>query len=221
MGSGVIFNAQGHLTNNHVIEDALSSLSACAWADPPARLLGRDPASDLAVIRVDAHDLCPPSLPTATRPRGEWVVASAPLRFGYTVTTGRQRKGVAGRVNSVEDYCRPTRASTRAIPGDRWDELDGRCSDQHDDRGSGQGIGFAVPSNIARRTRTRIVRTGRCSALDGVGIQTSPRSPPSSRLPGRGRSSTACPRRARGEAQLRAGDIVAAVDGRRVHDAQE
>ena len=78
MGSGVLFTADGAiLTNNHVIEEALSiNVRLRDGRYVPAKLVGRDPSTDLAVIKIDAPNLVPARFADSDASRvGEWVVA--------------------------------------------------------------------------------------------------------------------------------------------------
>jgi Do/DeqQ family serine protease len=232
MGSGVIFNSDGAIvTNNHVVEDALSiTVRLRDGRTLPARLLGRDPATDLAVIRVDAKNLVPAKFADSDSARvGEWVVAiGSPFGLGYTVTTGvvsaKGRGGVG--VNSVEDYLQTDASINPGNSGGPLVNLDGQVLGINTMIvGRGQGIGFAVPSNLARRTADQLVKTGRVQrAWIGVGIQdVSPEIAPELKVdPAAGALINSVAVDGPGaKAQLRPGDIVAAVDGRRVHDAQE
>src|SRR6185437_4325627 len=109
-GSGVIFSADGAiLTNNHVIDHALTiNVRLKDGRLVTARLLGRDPATDLAVIKVDLVGLTVAKFADSDAARvGEWVVAiGSPLGLSYTVTTGvLSAKGRGGfGMNQIEDY---------------------------------------------------------------------------------------------------------------------
>jgi Do/DeqQ family serine protease len=232
MGSGVIFNADGAvLTNNHVVEDALSiTVRLRDGRILPARLLGRDPATDLAVIRVEAKNLVPAKFADSDSVRvGEWVVAiGSPFGLGYTVTTGvvsaKGRGGVG--VNSVEDYLQTDASINPGNSGGPLVNLDGQVLGINTMIvGRGQGIGFAVPSNLARRTADQLVKGGRVQrAWIGVGIQdVTPEIAPELRIdPASGALVNSVAADGPGaRAQLRPGDVVAAVDGKRVRDAQE
>jgi Do/DeqQ family serine protease len=232
MGSGVIFNAEGAiLTNNHVVEDALSiTVRLRDGRILPARLVGRDPSTDLALIRVDAKNLTPARFADSDSVRvGEWVVAiGSPFGLGYTVTTGvvsaKGRGGVG--VNSVEDYLQTDASINPGNSGGPLVNLDGQVLGINTMIvGRGQGIGFAVPSNLARRTADQLARTGRVQrAWIGVGIQdVTPEIANELKVdPGAGALVNSVASDGPGaRAQLRAGDVVAAVNGKRVRDAQE
>jgi len=132
MGSGVIFSADGAiLTNNHVVEDALTiTVRLRDGRLLPARLAGRDTATDLALIRVDAKNLTPARFADSDAVRvGEWVVAiGSPFGLGYTVTTGvvsaKGRGGVG--VNSVEDYLQTDASINPGNSGGPLVNLDGQ-----------------------------------------------------------------------------------------------
>jgi S1-C subfamily serine protease len=232
MGSGVIFNADGAiLTNNHVVEDALTiTVRLRDGRLLPARLVGRDPATDLALIRVDAKNLVPARFADSDAVRvGEWVVAiGSPFGLGYTVTTGvvsaKGRGGVG--VNSVEDYLQTDASINPGNSGGPLVNLEGQVLGINTMVvGRGQGIGFAVPSNLARRTADQLVRTGRVQrAWIGVGIQdVTPELAPELGVPaGSGALVNSVASDGPGaRAQLKPADIVGAVDGRKVRDAQE
>lgn len=232
MGSGVIFNADGAiLTNNHVVEDALTiTVRLRDGRLLPARLVGRDPATDLALIRIDAKNLVPAKFADSDAVRvGEWVVAiGSPFGLGYTVTTGvvsaKGRGGVG--VNSVEDYLQTDASINPGNSGGPLVNLDGQVLGINTMIvGRGQGIGFAVPSNLARRTADQLVRTGRVvRAWIGVGIQdvTPELAPELGVQAGAGALVNSVASDGPGSrAQIRPADIIAAVDNRRVRDAQE
>jgi Do/DeqQ family serine protease len=170
MGSGVVFTSDGAiLTNNHVVEEALTiNVRLRDGRYLPGHLVGRDPATDLAVVKVDATGLTPAKFADSDAARvGEWVVAiGSPFGLGYTVTAGvLSAKGRGGLgMNDIEDYLQ-TDASIN--PGNSGGPL---CNLQGDVLGintmivgRGQGIGFAVPSNMAQRVASQILKTGHVS----------------------------------------------------------
>ncbi|MDP9001143.1 MAG: trypsin-like peptidase domain-containing protein, partial [Myxococcota bacterium] len=179
MGSGVVFSPDGAiLTNNHVVEEALTiNVRLRDGRYLPARLVGRDPATDLAVVKIETTGLTPAKFADSDAARvGEWVVAiGSPFGLGYTVTAGvLSAKGRGGLgMNDIEDYLQ-TDASIN--PGNSGGPL---CNLQGDVlgvntmiAGRGQGIGFAVPSNMAQRVATQILKIGRVSrAWLGLSVQ--------------------------------------------------
>jgi Do/DeqQ family serine protease len=232
MGSGVVFTADGAiLTNNHVVEEALTlNVRLRDGRYLPATLVGRDPATDLAVVKVDATGLTPAKFADSDAARvGEWVVAiGSPFGLGYTVTAGvLSAKGRGGLgMNAIEDYLQ-TDASIN--PGNSGGPL---CNLQGDVLGintmivgRGQGIGFAVPSNMAQRVATQILKTGRVSrAWLGLGVQDlTPELAVAIKLaPDAGAlvNNVAADGPAY-KANVRPGDIIAAVAGRPVHDGHD
>ena len=232
MGSGVVFTPDGAiLTNNHVVEEALTiNVHLRDGRYLPARLIGRDPGTDLAVIKVDATGLTPARFADSDAARvGEWVVAiGSPFGLGYTVTAGvlsAKGRGAIG-MNAIEDYLQ-TDASIN--PGNSGGPL---CDLQGDVLGintmiigRGQGIGFAVPSNMAQRVATQILKSGRVTrAWLGVGVQDlSPELAGAMRLsPGTGALvNNVAPEGPAFRANIRPGDVVSAVAGRAVHDGHD
>jgi serine protease Do len=232
VGSGVVFSKDGAiLTNNHVVEDALSI--AVRLRDGrllPGRLVGRDPSTDLALIRVEAGDLVPATFADSDTARvGEWVLAiGSPFGLGYTVTTGvvsAKGRGAVG-VNSVEDYLQTDASINPGNSGGPLVNLDGQVLGINTMIvGRGQGIGFAVPSNLARRAAEQLVKNGRVRrGWLGLGVQdvTPELAPELGVETGAGALVNSVAADGPGaRARLRAGDIIAGIDGKRVRDAQE
>jgi serine protease Do len=232
MGSGVVFAPDGTiLTNNHVVEDALTiNVRLRDGRYLPAVLVGRDPATDLAVIRVDATGLPAAKFADSDAARvGEWVVAiGSPFGLGYTVTAGvLSAKGRGGiGMNLIEDYLQ-TDASIN--PGNSGGPL---CNLQGEVLGintmivgRGQGIGFAVPSSIALRVVDQIIKTGRVSRpWLGVSVQdvTPEIAAAMHATAGAGALvNNIAPDGPAHGSNLRPGDIIAAVGGKPLHDAHD
>lgn len=232
LGSGVVFAPDGAiLTNNHVVEDALTiNVRLRDGRYLPARLVGRDPATDLAVVKIDATGLPVAKFADSDSARvGEWVVAiGSPFGLGYTVTAGvLSAKGRGGiGMNAIEDYLQ-TDASIN--PGNSGGPL---CNLQGEVLGintmivgRGQGIGFAVPSTMAQRVAGQILKTGRVSrAWLGVGVQdVTPELATALKLqPGAGALVNAVAQDGPAyRANIRPGDVIASVGGRAVHDGHD
>ncbi|MBK6462079.1 MAG: trypsin-like peptidase domain-containing protein [Myxococcales bacterium] len=231
-GSGVVFTPDGAiLTNNHVIESALSiGVRLRDGRFLPATLVGRDPGTDLAVIRVDAKGLPAARFADSDAARvGEWVVAiGSPFGLGYSVTTGvLSAKGRGGLgMNVIEDYLQTDASINPGNSGGPLCDLEGRVLGVNTMIvGRGSGIGFAVPSNMARRVAEQLLRTGKVErAWIGVGIQDlTPELAAAMRLDA-GAGALVNSVNPDGPAQrsnLKPGDVIAAVDGKAVHDGRE
>jgi len=232
MGSGLVFTPDGAiLTNNHVVEEALTlNVRLRDGRYLPAVLVGRDPATDLAVIKVDATGLTPAKFADSDAARvGEWVVAiGSPFGLGYTVTAGvLSAKGRGGLgMNAIEDYLQ-TDASIN--PGNSGGPLCNLLGDVLGINtmivGRGQGIGFAVPSNMAQRVANQILKAGRVSrAWLGLGVQDlTPELAVAMRLPPEAGAlvNNVAPEGPAYKANLRPGDVIAAVAGHAVHDGHD
>jgi Do/DeqQ family serine protease len=232
MGSGVVYSADGAiLTNNHVVEDALSiAVRLRDGRHLPARLVGRDPATDLAVIKVEATGLTPAKFADSETARvGEWMVAiGSPFGLGYSVTAGvlsAKARGGLG-MNAIEDYLQ-TDASIN--PGNSGGPL---CNLQGEVLGintmivgRGQGIGFAVPSSLAVRVADQLLKAGHVSrAWMGLAVQDlTPELAAALHAPaGAGALvNDVAPEGPAYRANVRPGDLIASVDGRPVHDGHD
>jgi serine protease Do len=231
-GSGVVFTPDGAiLTNNHVIDGALSiSVRLRDGRLLPARLVGRDPSTDLAVVKVDAPGLPAAKFGDSDQAKvGEWVVAiGAPFGLRYTVTAGvLSAKGRGGiGANAIEDYLQTDASINPGNSGGPLCDLEGRVLGINTMIvGRGAGIGFAVPSNMARRVADQLLKTGRVDrAWLGVSYQDlTPELAQAMKLdPNAGALVTYVADGGPAQkANLKPGDVVAAVAGKPTRDGRE
>lgn len=142
-----------------------------------ARVKGRDPATDLAIIKVDATGLIAARFGDSDAARvGEWVVAEgSPFGLSYSVTTGVvSAKGRGGLgMNAVEDYLQTDASINPGNSGGPLVNLQGEVIGINTMIvGRGSGIGFAVPSNMAKRVAEQLIKNGKVQrAWLGVGVQ--------------------------------------------------
>jgi serine protease Do len=171
LGSGVVVGADGLIvTNNHVIDRAQQVIITTAdHRRFRARVLGADPVTDVAVVRINARGL--PTLSWGDSARagvGEYVVAIGnPFRLSQTVTmgiisaTGRSNVGIV----DYEDFIQTDAAINPGNSGGALvnvrGELIGINTAIYSETGGYQGIGFAVPANLARQVVEKLATTGR------------------------------------------------------------
>ncbi len=182
LGSGVIIDGDGHiLTNNHVVENAEEIEVVLAdGREFEAEVVGRDPPTDIALIKIDAGDLPVARLGDADSMQvGDWVMAiGAPLGLKKTVTagiisaTGRASVGIA----DYEDFIQTDAAINPGNSGgplvNMRGEVIGINTAIASRSGGFQGIGFAVPINMAREVMGRLKDEGEVvRGWLGVGIQ--------------------------------------------------
>jgi Do/DeqQ family serine protease len=232
IGSGVIFTSDGAiLTNNHVVEQALTiNVRLHDGRSFPAHLVGRDPGTDLAVIKIDATNLVAAKLGDSDVARvGEWVVAiGSPFGLEYSVTVGvLSAKGRGGLgMNEVEDYLQTDASINPGNSGGPLCDLDGRVLGINTMIvGRASGIGFAVPSNMARRVADQLMKTGKVQRpWIGVGIQDlSPDLAIAMKLDTRAGALVSSVHEGgpAAKANLKPGDVIASVAGKAVHDGHE
>lgn len=177
-GSGVIVSGDGLiLTNNHVIESAEElEVQLTDGRTYSADVLGADPATDIAVIKIDAIDLTPAPLGDSDALQvGDWVLAmGSPFGLSNTVTagivsaTGRQNLGIGrstGQTVQYEEFIQTDAAINPGNSGGPLVNLDGEVIGINTaifSRGGGNiGLSFAVPTAIAERVMRTIVENGR------------------------------------------------------------
>jgi serine protease Do len=173
-GSGVVISKEGNvgyvLTNAHVIGNA-SRFNVVLWnrRERPAELIGHDPYADLALLRVTDPTLQPIAWGDSSKLRvAEWVMAVGnPYQLGETVTLGII--SALGRTNPqisvVADYIQTDAAINPGNSGgalvNKRGELIGINTWIFSESGGYQGIGFAVPSNLARDIAQQLRQFGK------------------------------------------------------------
>ncbi|MHA4867325.1 DegQ family serine endoprotease [Duganella sp. PWIR1] len=180
MGSGFIISADGIiLTNAHVVRDASEVVVKLTdRREFRAKVLGSDPQSDVAVLKIDAKNL--PVVPLASNNDlkvGEWVLAiGSPFGLDNTVTAGV----VSAKGRSLPDGNVPFIQTDVAVnPGNSGGplfntrgEVVGINSQIYSQTGGYQGLSFAIPIDVANKIKNQIVATGKVvHAKLGVSVQ--------------------------------------------------
>jgi serine protease Do len=170
VGSGVIVSSDGYiLTNNHVVDGAdevtVTRGDGHEWT---AKVVGSDPMSDLAVLQVDDKNLPAATLGDSDSLRiGEWVVAAGnPFGLSNTITAGivsaKGRSNV--RIAEYEDFIQTDAAINPGNSGGPLIDLNGRVVGINtaiaSHNGGSDGVGFAIPVNMARSVMDSLIRTG-------------------------------------------------------------
>ncbi|MDT9547194.1 MAG: DegQ family serine endoprotease [Chlorobium phaeovibrioides] len=184
MGSGVIVTGEGYiLTNNHVIEGADTvSIRTFDNRKLTAEIIGTDPKTDLAVIKVTGANLKPIVIGDSDKLRvGEWVIAiGSPLGENLARTVTQGIVSAKGRANvGLADYEDFIQTDAAINPGNSGGplvniqgELVGINTAIASRTGGFEGIGFAVPSTMARKVMTSLIENGTVTrGYLGVSIQ--------------------------------------------------
>jgi Do/DeqQ family serine protease len=176
-GSGVVFRSDGAiLTNNHVVEHATRiTVVLKDGRNFRAKVAGTDPAVDLAVLKIDAKNLPAATFGDSAKARvGEWVLAiGAPFGLDYTLTAGVvSAKGRGIGANQIEDYLQTDASINPGNSGGPLVDLNGRVLGINTVIIGGSGIGFAIPSNLARGVGEQLLANGKVRrAWLGVSFQ--------------------------------------------------
>ena len=185
LGSGVVVSTDGYvLTNHHVVGSAGADVRV-GFSDKRelrAKVVGADEWTDIAVLKLDATNL--PVLPWGDSSKlrvAEWVLAIGnPFQLNQTVTLGivsATNRRLEGRVATYEDFIQTDAAINPGNSGgaliNARGELVGINTAIYSESGGYQGIGFAVPSNLARHVMDDIIKYGsvRRGTLRGLQLQ--------------------------------------------------
>ncbi|MCD6580757.1 MAG: DegQ family serine endoprotease [Desulfuromusa sp.] len=169
-GSGFLITSDGYIiTNNHVVGDADNvQVQLLDGREYDATIIGTDPGSDLAVIKVDETDLPFLSLGDSEKLEvGDWVLAFGnPFGLSHTLTAGivsaKGRSGIG--LNDYEDFIQTDAAINPGNSGGPLVNLDGKViginSAIFTRSGGYMGIGFAIPINMAKKVRSQLIEHG-------------------------------------------------------------
>jgi serine protease Do len=238
LGSGVIVSPDGYIvTNNHVVDGAMDiRVTLSDRRILPAKLVGRDPLTDLAVIKVNQTNL--PNVPwgdsTELHP-GQLVLAFGnPFGFRFTVT-----RGIVSALNRPNPYATDRRKPGQFIqtdaainPGNSGGplvnargEVVGINTFLISSSGAFSGMGFAIPSQLVRPTVESLISTGKMQhGYMGIGIADV--TPENSKFFNVSTAAGAVvtqvePESPGAKAGLKVGDVIAKLDGKQVNDAGE
>jgi len=171
LGSGVIVSSDGYiLTNNHVVSEADKILVGLSDGEEfEGKIIGTDGATDVAVIKIDTDGLKVASLGDSDALRvGEWVVAVGnPFGLEHSVTAGiisyKGRSNV--RLADYEDFIQTDAAINPGNSGGPLVNLDGEVIGINtaiaSNTGAYQGVGFAIPVNLARGVMEELIDKGK------------------------------------------------------------
>ncbi len=187
-GSGFIVTPDGYiLTNNHVVADAdRVTVTLDDHRVFKAKVIGRDPTTDVAVIRIDAHDLPVVNMGDDSQTRvGEWVLAFGnPLGLDFTVTAGivsakgrggRDLAGLMRNQYSISDFIQTDAAINPGNSGGPLVNIQGEVvginSAIASPTGYYSGYGFAIPITLAKSVMDDIIKYGKVRrAVLGIAI---------------------------------------------------
>jgi serine protease Do len=173
-GTGFFISSDGYiLTNNHLVEGSEKiTVTAVNGENYKAKVIGTDPRSDLALVKVEAKNLLFVELGDSAKVQiGEWVLAIGnPFGLEHTVTAGivsakGRQLGVGGNVPTFQDYIQTDAAINRGNSGgplvSMRGEVIGINSNILAPSGGNIGIGFAIPSNLAKKVVLQLKEKGR------------------------------------------------------------
>lgn len=171
LGSGVVVSKEGHIiTNHHVVADVdevVVQFSDSTKRPVPARVIGSDEMNDIAVLKVDGGSVTPLPFGDSDAVKvGQRVIAVGnPFGLEETVTQGIiSAKGRRAMAESANEFFQTDAAINPGNSGGPLVDLRGQIiginSSIYSGSGGWQGVGFAIPANVARRTMESILKKG-------------------------------------------------------------
>jgi serine protease Do len=236
VGSGVMVSPEGYiLTNNHVVDGATDvRVTLSDKREFKASVVGRDPKTDVAVLKIDASDLPHITIGDSSKVQvGDYALAIGnPFGVGQTVTMGivsATGRGGLG-IEDYEDFIQTDAPinpgnSGGALVNDRGELIGINTAILSHGSGGNQGIGFAVPVNLARQVMDQILKNGKVTRAY-LGIIPQDVTPAMAKSFGVKAHDGALvgdvsPNSPAQRAGVERGDIILEVNGRPVSDANE
>src|SRR5580658_9424445 len=236
LGSGVIVSPEGYiLTNNHVIDGATDvRVTLSDKREFQARIVGADPKTDVAILKIDGKNLSPITIGDSSKVQvGDVALAIGnPFGVGQTVTkgiisaTGRGNLGI----EAYEDFLQTDAPinpgnSGGALINDRGELVGLNTAIISHGSGGSQGIGFAVPANLARQVMDQILKNGHVTRAY-LGIYPQDVTPAMAKAFGEKDSQgivvgDVTPHSPASEAGIKTGDIILEVNGKSVTDSNQ
>lgn len=239
-GTGFIISADGYImTNNHVVKNANENGIKVQLNDKreyTAHLIGTDPNTDVAVIKIDAKDLPVASVGNSDDVQvGQWVLAIGnPLQLNSTVTAGivsalGRNINIDGNSYAINNFIQTDAAINPGNSGGPLVDINGSViginSAIKSQSGYYQGYGFAIPINLAKSVATELIKSGKISRgyigvsikdvdqkeAKGLGLDKAQGVLVQDVLKGG----------AGADAGLKVGDVILTVDGKNVNAANE
>jgi serine protease Do len=236
LGSGVIISSDGYiLTANHVVEgaDEIKVSLANGGQEFTAKVIGADAPTDVAVLKVAGKDLPVVTIADSDKlETGDVVLAIGnPFGVGQTVTMGIV--SAVGRtalgINQYEDFIQTDAAINPGNSGGALVDAEGRLVGINtaifSESGGYQGVGFAVPVNLARSVMERLIKYGKVTrGYLGVDIQSlTMELAQEFDLPDKSGAlvTDVQPNTPAAKAGLQNGDVIREVDGKKIADSQQ
>jgi len=233
LGSGVILSKNGYIvTNYHVVSGATKIIvKTIDGKEYKAKLIGSDPKTDLAVIKIDAKNLHPITIADSSKVEvGDLVLAIGnPFGLKESVTAGivsaLNRDSIG--LNTYENFIQTDAAINPGNSGGALVDMKGRLiginSAIISRSGGNNGIGFAIPSNMVKFVVTSLIEKGKV-VRGYLGVMISNINASKAKLYGIDHGvliNQVEPKSAAAAAGLKPGDIIVAVDGEKVDNAAE
>ena len=232
VGSGVIVSPQGYLlTNNHVVEGASEiDVRLHDGREAKARLIGTDPDTDVAVLKIDLDKLPSITLGNVEALQvGDLVLAIGnPFNVGQTVTSGivsalgRNQLGLSTFENFIQTDAAINPGNSGGALVNANGDLIGINTAILSPTGGNNGVGFAIPSNLARHVMNQLIEHGKVTrAFLGVTLQPLTHElAQAMKVPGNEGAVVAdvSPDSPAARAGLKSGDVITAMNGKKVVD---